>query len=262
MKPAWGNVLTGASLLAVTGVAGITACVHDDSTIFVSQVLAPPLVTAGMACTFTADPTQPSISSGVLDAALTQTYSPMFLVGNQLVPRGNPNQPDTETSFVRIDGVVVRILDSGGNQLNTFTRLAAGTIPPSSGTTPGYAAMQVTILDEGTVGSLSLTNFGGTKRVTSYVRFFGKTLGGDSVESDEFGFPVDVCKGCLIAFPATEDLISGPQPNCLLASSSTSTTTSIPCVPGQDSAIDCSQCLGLDICRVGGATFIADAGTD
>ncbi|HEX4445244.1 MAG TPA: hypothetical protein VH044_00850, partial [Polyangiaceae bacterium] len=240
----WGHVLTGVSLLSGVVVAGAiaSACVHDDSTIFVSQVLAPPLVTAGMACTFTADPTQPSLSSGVLDADLSSTYSPEFLVGNQIVPRGNPNQPDTETSIVTIQGAVVRILDSSGKQLNTFTRTAGITIPPSSGTTAGYAALQVTILDQDTVATLDLATGGGTIRVVSYVRFFGKTLGGDSVESDEFGFPIDVCRSCLISFPASEDEARFPTPNCALGGSSSSTSTSVPCIVGQDFPIDCSLC--------------------
>jgi hypothetical protein len=261
----WGHVLTGVSLLSgVVVVGGIaSACVHDDSTIFISQVLAPQLVTPGMACTFTADPTQPSLSSGFLDADLSPTYTPVFLVGNQIVPRGNPNQPDTESSFVRIDGAVVRILDSSGNQLNSFTRLAAITIPPSSGTTPGYAALQVTILDEGTVATLGLTSFGGTKRVVPYVRFFGKTLGGDSVESDEFGFPVDVCRSCLISFPTSEDQAALPSPNCALGGGAASTTTSVPCVIGQDFPVDCSSCQGFAACQINEPTArAADAGTD
>ena len=120
MKRVWGNGLTGLMLLVGVAAAsgGTPACVHDDSTIFVSDVLAPQFVTAGMACTFTADPTQPTLGQGTLDTALSPEYTAEFLVGNQIVPAGNPNQPQTETSFVTIKGAVVRIVDSGGNQLN------------------------------------------------------------------------------------------------------------------------------------------------
>jgi hypothetical protein len=265
MKRVWvlGHVLTGVSLLSGVVIAGAiaSACVHDDSTIFISQVLAPQLVTAGMACTFTADPTQPSLSSGYLDADLSPTYTAEFLVGNQIVPRGNPNQPDTETSIVTLQGAVVRILDSSGNQLNTFTRTAGITVPPSSGTTPGYVAVQLTILDEGTVAGLDLVSFKGTVRVVSYVKFFGKTLGGDSVESDEFGFPIDVCRSCLIGFPHSEESFVLPTPNCALGGGSTMTTTSIPCVIGQDFPIDCSQCQAFPACQINESTGIAvDAG--
>ena len=116
MMRVWGHVLAGLSLVAGVTAAGsmVAACVHDDSTIFVNEVLAPQFVTPGMACTFTADPTQLHITSGALDTGITSSYNAVFLVGNQIVPRGNPNQPQTETSYVNIQGAVVRILDSDG----------------------------------------------------------------------------------------------------------------------------------------------------
>ncbi len=257
MKRVWGHVLSGVTLSAGIAVAGgvVPACVHDDSSIFVDDVLAPQYVTAGMACTFTADPTQPSLGSGTLDASLLTEYTAVFLVGNQLVPRGNPNQPHTETSYVTIQGAVVRIVDSNGNQLNTFTNRAAGTIPPSSGTTPGYLAVGATIIDSVTSASLGLG--GAVDRIVSYVRFFGQTLGGESVETNEFGFPVDVCRGCLISYPLAEMNTSLPEPNCANggAASSSSSSSSVPCVPGQDLPIDCSLVTPM---RSG--TSITDAG--
>ena len=263
MKRVWGHVLSGVTLSAGIAVASgfVPACVHDDSSIFVSDVLAPQYVTAGMACTFTADPTQPVLGSGTMDAALTAEYTAMFLVGNQLVPRGDPNQPQTETSFVTVQGAVVRIVDSNGNQLNTYTNRAAGTIPPSSGTTPGYLSVGATIIDSTTASTLG---HGGVDRVVSYVRFFGQTLGGDSVESNEFGFPVDVCRGCLVSFPVSEDDPNlDVQPNCALAgaAANSSSSMSVPCSPGQDLAIDCSACAGIPACNPKGTAIpIADAG--
>jgi hypothetical protein len=261
MKRVWGHGLTG--LVLLVGVAGVSAggpaCVHDDSTIFVSDVLAPQYVTAGMACVFTADPTQPVLGEGTLDAVLATQYTAVFLVGNQIVPRGDPNQPQTETSFVTLEGAVVRIVDSTGTQLNTYTRPAAATIPPSSGTTPGYASLAVTIIDSTTAATLG---HGQTDPVVSYVRFFGHTLGGDSVESNEFGFPVDVCRGCLISFPASEDnMLPGlPQPNCANSGAgASSASASVPCVPGQDLALDCSACLQLPECNPTGSVVV-DAG--
>jgi hypothetical protein len=265
MDRVWRHVLTGLSVAAAVTAAGATesACVHDDSTIFVSRVLAPPLVTAGMICTFTADPTQPSIASGVLDVALTNSYTAEFLVGNQMVPRGDPNQPQTETSYVKIEGAVVRIMDASTppQQLASYTTLAALTLPPSSGTSPGYGPIAVTIINSATAAGFSMSS--GGIRVTSYVRFFGHTLGGESVESNEFGFPVDVCSGCLIAFPPSEENLQLPTPNCALSNSSMMTATSVPCIMGQDYAIDCALCQSAPACRVnenGTPVAIVDAG--
>jgi len=261
MKRVWGHVLAGLSIAA--GVIGtgaiVAACVHDDSTIFVQGVLAPQFVTAGMTCTYTSDPTQDHITSGVLDTGILDEYTAEFLVGNQIVPQGNPNQPNTETSFVSIQGAVVRILDSAGNQLTSFTQPAAITIPPSSGTTPGYAPIGVTILDPATVQSLGVVS-GSTKRLIPYTRFFGKTLGGDSVESDEFGFPVDVCYGCLITFSSTDVNPLFKFPNCAGNSSSANSSTSVPCAIGQDFPVDCSNC-STPACRPNEGVLASDAGT-
>jgi hypothetical protein len=257
MKRVWEHVLTGAVMLSGLAVVGsvVSACVHNDSTIFVSHVVAPQLVTPGQTCLYQPDPTAPFISSGLLDADLSATYSAVFLIGNQLVPRGDPNQPNTETNYVTLQGAVVRVVASDGTQLNTFTRLTSVTLPPSSGTTPGYGVTGVTIVDQPSVVALSTqadgaaAPTGGTQRVVSYVRFFGKTLGGDSVESDEFGFPVDICHSCLITFPPAEENKSLPTPNCANAAAASSTTTSVPCVIGQDLPVDCANCQAFPACQ-------------
>jgi hypothetical protein len=275
MKRVWGHVLSGLTLVGAIGAAGgvVAACVHDNSTIFVHDVLAPSFVTSGMACVFTADPTQPVLGEGTLDVGLRSEYTAVVLVGNQIVPRGDPNQPHTETSFVTLEGAVVRVVDSGGNQLNTYTQPAAVTIPPSSGTTPGYASLGVTIVDSGTAKALKpqvsgVMNSGKTVPIVSYVRFFGHTLGGESVESDEFGFPVNVCAGCLVSFPVAEDDPNlSVQPNCALAaaasSSSSSASSSVPCFVGQDLPVDCSACAKLNpYCQTfgGQGATVLDAG--
>jgi hypothetical protein len=278
MKRGWGHVLTGLWLVAGIGAAGglVEACVHDNSTIFVSNVLAPQFVTSGMSCVFTANPTQPVLAEGRLDVGLAAEYTAAMLVGNQIVPRGDPNQPHTETSYVTLEGAVVRIVDSNGKQLNTYTQPVAATIPPSSGTTPGYASLPgVTIIDSATATALlpKVTNTplgnnaGKTVPVVSYVRFFGHTLGGESVESNEFGFPINVCAGCLVSFPVAEDDPRLPGTNCasLGAAMSSTMSTSVPCVSGQDLPVDCSTCARFNpFCATlyaqGGA--VLDAGAD
>jgi hypothetical protein len=268
MKRVWGHVSTGLMLVggSVLAASLFPACVHDNSTLFVYDVLAPQFVTAGMTCTFTADPTQPVISSGTMDAALVPEYTAMFLVGNQIVPRGDPTQPHTETSFITIEGAVVTITNSSGAQLNSYTKPVSATVPPSSGTTPGFASLGLTIVDQATASTLGA---GGTDRIVSTVRFFGHTLGGESVESNNFGFPIDVCRGCLVSFPTVTNDPSPmvPQPNCGFAGSQSAMsggTMNVPCRPGQDLPVDCSFCAAvIPECRgpqTLGVTPIVDAG--
>jgi hypothetical protein len=274
MKRVWGHVLAGLSLIA--GAAPVfSACVHNDSTIFVRDVLAPQTSSqSGALCLYTADPAQAFISSGTLDYALRPQYDAIFLVGNQMVPEVNANQLQTETSTVTIQGAIVRITDRGGKQIGNYTRLAAATLSPSSGNTPGYAPIGVTIVDATTLGSAPAGSEiqqvisgplqqSGTVRLVTYVRFFGVTLGGRSVESDEFEFPVDVCNGCLIRF---SDNPRFPTPNCVgnaASAGSTATQPVVPCLFGQDVAIDCNLvCQDLPTCNANTqGVAIVDAGS-
>ncbi|HEY1696434.1 MAG TPA: hypothetical protein VGG39_29935 [Polyangiaceae bacterium] len=265
MKRVWGKVIAAVSLLGC-GVASMAACKHDDSTLFVEDVLLAPLVTSGQQCLFTNDPTQPHISSGVLDYGLRQEYDPTYLIGNQSVPEVNSQQLQTETNIITVQGAIVRITDSSGTQLATFTRLASATVYPSSGSVPGYAPITVTTIDSTTLATSAevqgtiMSN--GTFRVVTYVKFFGQTTGGNYIESDEFEFPVDVCYGCLVGYSAADENPQAKTPNCLLAGASASTSLPSPCVPGQDFTLDCSQCLGLAVCQGQYATQTFDAGTD
>jgi hypothetical protein len=251
MKRVWGHVLAGVSLLAGAGIA-MPACAHNDSSLFVQDVLAPQLVATGQSCLYTTDPTQPFISAGALDVALKAEYTPTFLIGNQLVSQSNSQQLQTETSTITIQGAVVRITDSAGNQLAKFTDLAAATVYPAIGTTPGYAPISVTIIDQATasnaVNGLAANS---TVRVVTYVQFFGNTLGGESVQSDDFEFPVDLCVGCLVLFSSASENAADPTPNCAAAATSTGMVSALPspCFLGQDAKTDCSQCLSNPVCH-------------
>jgi hypothetical protein len=244
MKRVWGHVLAGLTLLAGGG-AVVSACAHDDSTLFVRDVLAPQFVANGNACVYTDQPTQTFISAGTLDLAIRTEYRPVDLVGNQMVPRGDPNSPMTETSYVTIDHAVVRVTESAsGQQISTFTSRTSATVAPSSGTTPSYIATFVTTLDPATLADariMSVVQSGGVKKLVTFIRFFGKSLGGQAVESDEFAFPVDVCSSefgpCLVRFTS----------NCLGGTGGSSQSQAIPCSPGQDFSIDC--CSVFSICQ-------------
>ncbi len=258
----YGKMLVG---LLIAGAAGAVApaCAHDDSTLFIRDVIVPAPVAVGQECTYTSDPTQLSIVSGTLDIGLRGEYIAEFLVGNQMVPQGNPNTPATETSFIKVEGAVVRVTTAGGTPLDNFTTLAGTTINPSVGTSPSYAPVGVTIVDSKALSSPLVTTpiaIGGSVTVVTFTRFFGHTLGGQSVESNEFEFPVTVCYGCLVSFPADEESPAAPAPNCL--SSATGTVTTVPCQAGQDQAIDCGHCLGATVCQGAVPGNIFDAGTD
>jgi hypothetical protein len=180
---------------------------------------------------------------------------------------------------VNIQGVIVRITDAAGGQLTTFTRLTSATLNPAVGGAVVYTPVSATIVDPPLLDPntspdpdiRTVVNFpvgaSGYARVVTYTRFFGHTLGGQYVESNEFEFPVDICNGCLINFLNTPVDIGGQplgQPNCVVplgATGAAVNTPQIPCFLGQDLAVDCTGCQQLKACQ-GAVTSssIADAG--
>jgi hypothetical protein len=100
------------------------------------------------------------------------------------------------------------------------------------------------LIDVGTVQGLITAGTlrgGNSVELDTYVRVYGYTLGGQYVESDEFEFPVEICKGCLISCSAASTNTSYPQPNCLGNGSGSTQSISVPCNL-ENFAIDCSVC--------------------
>jgi hypothetical protein len=247
MKRFWGRALSTAATAAIGG-SIIPACAHNDASLFIRHVMAPPASTNG-ACTYQSDPAQPFLSAGLVDAALTTSYSPTVLVGNQMIPSGQADQVRAETARVTVQGAFVKIVDpSNGAVVMDNTVLTATTIDPGTGTQPNWAPVGVTMMnqqalahfDPGTVGAPS-------KVAVAYIKVYGQTLGGQSVETNEFQFPIYVCHGCLVVFPA------GAEVNNACAGSVSSTTTSssnvaVPCALGQDQPAECTLCYPNPVC--------------
>jgi hypothetical protein len=232
MKRVSGRVFAGLTLLV--GGSAIPACVHNDSSIFIQNVLAQQLVTPGQECKFTSDTTQPYISEGALDVDLATAYVAEFLVGNQMVAEANPQTPTTETSTLRVEGAIIRITDASGAQLKSYTTPLGATIYPGTGTTPSYTPIGTTIVDQGTAASVGGSVGQGTAQVVTHTRFFGHTLGGRYLESDEFGFPVTICAGCLLPRGCV---------NMPMTSATMTSTQPVPCFIGQDVGLDCTTCF-------------------
>jgi hypothetical protein len=150
---------------------------------------------------------------------------------------------------VTIKGAIVQVTDAatGAAISPSFTSLASVVLPPAQGTTPGYSALpNITLLDEMTVANLGPL-FNAERRLLVYAKFFGDTLGGQYVESDNFQFPVNVCDGCLIYFSQSDISPLCQNVNCKGNASSMSQTPQVPC-NGEDFSIDCQVCLGNPIC--------------
>jgi hypothetical protein len=144
-----------------------------------------------------------------------------------------------------------------------FSTKTAATIPPATGTTPSFVPAEITLLDM-TQANLAAQQpmSGGINRLETTVQFFGKTTGGQSVESNEFSFPVDICNDCLVVFSASDNNpLLNPQPNCAgVVGAGSGSTVATPCRIGQDEFVDCSLCLTNEVCNPPTTMRIIDAG--
>ena len=91
----------------------------------------------------------------------------------------------------------------------------------------------------------------------TYVKFYGHTLGGTYIESNDFEFPITIgmtttLGAFLVNFSQSEATqCNGVQltgQNCLMPST-TAMSLPVPCAPGQDTSIDCSQCQAFPVCQ-------------
>jgi hypothetical protein len=228
-----GNRLGAAALIAGIGAFCSSACVKNESSLFVKGCAQIALDT----CTATASADQVFLGEGLLDTFYTSEYTCALLVGNQLVPLGDPNTDRTETSRVQLTSADINILDGGGNLLTRADGTAAsyntpitGEVDPSMGTTPGFGLAFATLIDAATAKDLGAAALSGKmlqQDVVVEVIVRGRTLGGDDINAAPFHFPIHVCNGCLCEEPA---------------GSSCCDSTDMPaanCRPGEDGPVDC-----------------------
>ncbi|HEX9298055.1 MAG TPA: hypothetical protein VF881_19580 [Polyangiaceae bacterium] len=248
-----------APLLAMTIAPMLLAgagCADSESSIFIRQAQAP-IAGTSSGCQYDPSPSGLFLTAGTLDVAFRLQYTAGLLVGNQLVARGNSSQLRTETARVQLQGTIVSLEDAHGTVVwGPLTVPASGFIDPASGSTPSYGITESVLIGAEFGGGL-LTELQGSaglvRHFTSVAKVFGHTLGGMSVESGEWRFPINVCYRCLISFPPeANDPKVTPQPNCD-APATTGTSIVQPCAVGQDDTVDCRICKqffpGSSICE-------------
>jgi hypothetical protein len=104
---------------------------------------------------------------------------------------------------------------SGHVEAGKFTTIAVEILP----------AAVVNILD----GDVAFDAIYSGGYLIAHVVLEGRTLDGDKVRSNEFVFPINVCRGCLLYWP-----FNNPEQCC-----ETPVTDATVCYPGQDEAIPC-----------------------
>lgn len=235
------------ALGAVSSAAGILpSCATNDSMMYIVGVAA----RQEGACAVDADLETAILARGTLDRLLASDYTAALIVGNQLTTRGSRERVRTETSKVALKGAEVRLENTQGAALApAFSAIGTGFVDASEGTEAAPAVMFATLIPASIARTLPL----GT--VVTKVRVFGTTLGGEDIESSELLFPIDLCEGCLVSFPAyARDLTAdGNAYQCQLAADASNTAGEDdpkPCQLGVDLPVPCTSCSGLyGFCR-------------
>lgn len=230
------------SLIALGAFAMVLGpgCADNRSSIFIQGAMVIPQDT----CTVKADSSATVLFRGTYDVAFATTtapeYSAALLVGNQLVRRGNAATLRTETSRVGFYEAEITLTNSAGDPIpnGNFVVPVTGFADAASGTDPGFGAVAVTLID-----ATSAQNITAGQEVIANVILRGETLGNVDVETDAWSFPITVCNGCLVAFPADADDPARPGLDCDIRDESP-----VYCRMGQDAFVDCRACAGIPAC--------------
>jgi hypothetical protein len=233
--------------IACLGATALPSCATNDSMMFILGVYA----RKQGQCAPKPEADAPIFANGVLDRTFASEYTAALLVGNQITERGSREQLRTETSRVVLKGAEVNLEDLQGNSLHpAFSSTATGFVDASSGTDPSLSIMYASLIP----ASVAVTLPVGT--VLAKVRVFGDTLGGEEVESSELGFPIEICDGCLISYPAgARDLTAdGSDYVCKQGTDTemdaSSSELELPCTVGVDIPSPCTVCSGVyEVCQ-------------
>jgi hypothetical protein len=224
--------------------AGADAGAPPADFLFVRQVVA---MIAGSGtpmgeCLTDASPSNLSLLEGSLDVAIRTHYEATLLVGFQSQSDGGA-QPGPG---VALQEAVARLEDPTGQVVwGPFSIPLTGFADTPGPNGVSYAITNVTLVGSDfavAVASTLQSSRSLVRRFKSVVRVRGKKVGGAAIESDEFGFPLSVCYGCLVVYPPdANDPLVNPQPNCRLLPPTGSSVVK-PCRPGQDDSVDCRVC--------------------
>jgi len=236
------RITTTALLTTLSLAAGLTGCVDNESSLFIEGVLSLP----ASDCLARPDSDAEFISQGVLDVYFAQGYVAAVQVGNQLTQQGNREKTRTETSRLRLEGVTGTVFDVNGGE-HAFEAIATGFAHPASGTEPGLAAMFVNLVNTEAIAALKAT--AGYGMIVVRFRVYGTTLGGKEIESGEYDYPIYVCNGCLVDYPADADDPAQAGYQCTVSADTGSEETI--CYVGQDQRFPCTACAAVDqACRI------------
>lgn len=149
-------------------VATVSSCTNDEPPVIILGILAPPTPTGSGAtacCVYTTDIKGPFLSASTVDFAFTRQYTPVLLLGNQLIPT---TRPPTLSSRPRSSSRAPSFASRTPTETNSTTTRTTGFLPRPIGGELGLGTYETTLISSAVADQLGA--FSGTKRLVSYVK--------------------------------------------------------------------------------------------
>lgn len=234
-----------AAATAATTAVMIAACAHNDQSVVILGVAAPPKPNDTGVCLF--DPaTKEQLFSGKVDVAIAKSYELVLRVENNIVKGANPDKVKAESNTILLTGATVKLTRPTGETIDEFTNLSSATVKAAQGSTPTPGVMKAVAISPKAAQILhdEIRRRDAEVVVIANIKVFGRTLGGIDVESNEYPFPITVVRGKYINFacaPAGARTCAGTTPP-----TDAKDACKAGCVLGQDTATACQFCTGND----------------
>ncbi len=233
-------------IAALSAIALGSAC--DDREVSVSIVQ---MQLLSDSCTASTD-TSEALIRGVVDTGLARSYVVYPLVENHMIDLIAAKGYSAQDGRQDTHSIILKEAVYKWKSNNSLAGLPSGKQKQALSATigvQGQAAVGIEVLSSEDLATLRDQDFDEPsdrkkESVTLTLKLKGETQDGRDVETEEFSFPVTICNGCLITYPAGANDPGQKSPNCN-GSAEDVEDPACPMQVGTDmSTIDCRLCPG------------------
>ena len=262
-------------LVGISGLSALTGCAENHVSVQIRQLQAPQVNTMNTSiCTVPSDPMAGKLLAPVLDVATATNYLAFPLIQNNLASGRNLDINRADTRAIQGRFADISLTTVGGLGLTLAGAPSAYRIPivsdridGANGALPGFGVVEMPVIPQAQVAALRVrlgcadlvndTTSLCTRRsetVIVTIRPTFETTGGQVLSGSDgpwinvapYSFPLTVCCGCLVSFPATVDTECNPMMAGAMAAASTNQDY---CILGQDFPSSCLRCRNNPACR-------------